>query len=88
MQVFVDLMLHFGRRGRENLRNLQRSDFAVTRDAEGALFVYKTRDEQTKNHQNDDERADGRMYEIKGKDNKTTSDCKNNMENEIIFVFN
>lgn len=60
-------MLHFGRRGRENLRHLQRSDFAVQRDGEGALFVYKTRDEQTKNHQNDDDGADGKINDIRGK---------------------
>lgn len=36
------------REGRENSRHLQRANFAVQRDGEGALFVYKTRDEQTK----------------------------------------
>lgn len=61
-------MLHFGRRGRENLANLTRSDFAVKQDDEGILYVYQTKDEQTKNHQEDLERSsDGRMYEKKGK---------------------
>ena len=60
-------MLHFGRRGRENLANLTRTDFAVTRDDEGSMYVYKTRDESTKNHQDDSEKSsDGRMYEVKG----------------------
>lgn len=67
MQVFVDIMLHFGRRGRENLRDLQRDDFAVTRDGQGALYAHKLRDELTKNHQTDDTKSEGRMYEIKGK---------------------
>lgn len=68
LQVFIDLMLHFGRRGRENLANLTRSDFAVRRDDEGCLYVYQTKDEQTKNHQEDSEKSsDGRMYEKKGK---------------------
>lgn len=49
------------------MRHLQRSDFAVQRDGEGALFVYKTRDEQTKNHQNDDDGADGKINDIRGK---------------------
>lgn len=62
----MDLMLYFGRRGRENLSVLTRDDFAVTTDAEGALYVYMKRDEKTKNHQDDDDRAEGRMYEIKG----------------------
>ncbi|CAC5390986.1 unnamed protein product [Mytilus coruscus] len=65
-KVFVDVMLHFGRRGWENLRDLQRDDFAVTSDGQGALYAYKVRNEQTKNHQTDDAKSEGRMYEIKG----------------------
>ncbi|XP_033759203.1 uncharacterized protein LOC117341461 [Pecten maximus] len=65
-KVFIDLMLHFGRRGRENLATLTRQDFAVGRDDEGALYVYKTTDELTKNHQDDSQKSsDGRMYEVK-----------------------
>ena len=60
-------MLHFGRRGRENLADLTRKDFAVTTDENGSLYVYMTRDEQTKNHQDDNEKSsDGVMCEIKG----------------------
>ena len=59
-------MLHFGRRGRENLRQLRRSDFEVRQDAEGLMYVCKTKDEQTKNHQDDSNMSKGRMYEIKG----------------------
>lgn len=59
-------MLHFGRRGRENLRDLRRDDFAVTSDGTGALYAYKVKDELTKNHQTDDSKSEGRMYEIKG----------------------
>ena len=67
-QVFFDVMLHFGRRGRENLSTLTRTDFAVTRDDEGSLYVDETRHEQTKNHQDDSQKSsDGRMYERKGK---------------------
>ncbi|KAK3105882.1 hypothetical protein FSP39_007748, partial [Pinctada imbricata] len=67
-KIFVDIMIHFGRRGRENLRNLKRLDFAVRQDAEGFMFVEKIRDEQTKNHQDDSCIAEGRMYEIKESD--------------------
>ncbi|XP_063442973.1 uncharacterized protein LOC134723282 [Mytilus trossulus] len=68
-KVFVDIMIHFGRRGRENLTTLTRQDFAVQPDPEGTLYVYKTHDELTKNHQTDSEKSsDGRMYEIKGSD--------------------
>ena len=32
-KVFVDLMLYFGRRGRENIHELKLSDFAATSDS-------------------------------------------------------
>ncbi|CAG2187028.1 unnamed protein product [Mytilus edulis] len=65
-KVFVDILIHFGRRGRENLATLTRQDFAVQPDPEGTLYVHKTHDELTKNHQTDSEKSsDGRMYEIK-----------------------
>ena len=57
-------MIHFGHWGRENLASLTRKDFAVKQDSDGALYVDKTTDEQTKNHQKS---SDGCMYEIKGK---------------------
>lgn len=71
-KVFVDTMLYFGRRGRENIHELKISDFAATTDSEGQLYVYITRDEQTKNHQNDPNSAQGRMYARKGKFKKKT----------------
>lgn len=40
-------MLHFGKRGRENLAQLTKDDFVVM-NGDGGLFVYKTRDEKTK----------------------------------------
>jgi len=51
-KVFVDLMVYFGRRGRENMRDLKVDDFAASRDGEGSLFIYMVKDEVTKNHQN------------------------------------
>ena len=59
-------MIHFGRRGWENLGKLKRSDFAVFQDGEGSMYAQKVRDEQTKNHQDDSNQSEGRMYEIKG----------------------
>jgi hypothetical protein len=60
-------MLHFGRRGRENLASLTRKDFAVQQNSDGVLFVYKTTDEENKNHQMDGEKSsDRRIYEVKG----------------------
>lgn len=66
-QVFVNVMVHFARRGRENLLALKISDFAITSDSTGTLFVYETCDELTKNHQDDDDYKDARMYQVKGK---------------------
>lgn len=31
--------MHFGRRGRENLRTLRRTDFSVSTDGEGCMYV-------------------------------------------------
>ena len=61
-KVFTDLMIYFGRRGRENLRNLKVADFATTKDGEGDVYVYMVRDELTKNHQTESNSAEGRMY--------------------------
>jgi len=42
-KVLVDLLLHQGRRGRENIHLLKVSDFAVTTDAQGnCLESFKT----------------------------------------------
>ena len=61
------MMVHLRRRGRENLGKLKQTDFAVTADGDRELYVYSVNDEQTKNHQDDLHRREGRMYEVKGK---------------------
>ena len=65
-KVFVDIMLHFSRRGRENLRELKIVDFWLKTDPNGLKYLSIERDELTKNHQTDNNTADGRMFEIKG----------------------
>ena len=60
-KVFADLMLYFGRRGRENIHDLKITDFAATTDVDGRVYVYIKWDELTKNHQEDENTADGRM---------------------------
>ena len=60
-------MLHFGRRGRENLRDMNISDFWMKTDSDGLRYVFINRDELTKNHQTDTNTAEGRMFEIRGK---------------------
>ena len=69
-KVFIDLMLYFGRRGRENLRNLKVDDFQVGIKQGGGdvehRFVYIQRDELTKNHQTYTNTTNGKMFEVKG----------------------
>ena len=66
-KVFVDVMLHFGRRGRENLKDMRIVDFWMKTDSDGHRYIFINRDELTKNHQTDTNTAEGRMFEIKGK---------------------
>ena len=65
-KVFVDVLLYFGRRGRENLYELKSTHLSATTDAEGLVYVYIKNDELTKNHQEDTNTADGRMYSLPG----------------------
>ena len=61
-KVFVDIMMYFGRRGRENIHELMINDFAAATDSDRKVYVYLTKDELTKNHQEDSNSAQGRMY--------------------------
>jgi hypothetical protein len=65
-KVFVDVMLYYGRPGRQNVHDLKICDFAATTDSDGEVYIYLTKDEQTKNHQDDPNSAQGRMYIRKG----------------------
>ena len=53
-KVFFELMLHLGRRGLENLRELTVNDFVVKRK-NGVECVLKVSDEMAKNHREDQE---------------------------------
>ena len=67
-KVFVDVLLYFCRRGRENLRDIKIMDIAVTRNDENTLYAYMVKDEATKNHQADDKASvSGHMFEILGR---------------------
>jgi hypothetical protein len=43
--VIVDVLLYFGRRGRENLHEPKITHFSATTDAEGLVYVYVKNDE-------------------------------------------
>ena len=51
--------MHFCRRGRQNLRQLKKSDFSVMTDGNGRKYVQKTTDELTKNRRENDDVLDG-----------------------------
>ena len=66
-KVWLDIMFHFIRRGRENLREMDRASFGVDTDAAGKRYVYQQSGEVDKNHRNTDGQfetsGEGRMYE-------------------------
>ena len=65
-KVFVDYMLYFCNRGRENHLDLKISDLSTGTDDEGRRFIYMCRDHATKTHRDDDNQSQGgRMYELK-----------------------
>ena len=69
-KVWFDLVLQLCRRGRENLRQMTKSTFAVSRDAAGRRFIYEVEDEADKNHSSSDNNFDtigeGYLYEVSG----------------------
>lgn len=65
-KVFFDLMLHFCRRGMENLRNLTTRDFVVKTMSNGVECVIKVSDELTKNHRETDENQDEGVMKATG----------------------
>ncbi|XP_022240717.1 uncharacterized protein LOC111085608 [Limulus polyphemus] len=64
-KVFIDVMLHFCSRGRENLRDMMKTDFVISTDEYGDRFV-KMQEKISKNHretlQEDETSRGGRMY--------------------------
>ena len=68
-KVWFELMLFICRRGRENLRKLEKDHFAVAADSNGRKYVYQCKDEMTKRIRGDNmkSRVDaGRMYATEG----------------------
>ena len=66
--VVFHIIYYLCRRGRENLRNMQKSTFAIGVDADGRRYIYQKTDEADKNHgANDTSIANqGRIYERLG----------------------
>ena len=72
-KVWFDVMFYLCRRGRENLKAMNKSTFFVEKDATGKRFIYQTTGEMDKNHNMSDTSFDthgeGRIYET------NTPDC-------------
>ena len=64
-KVFFEILLHFGRRGSEGLRDLKKKTFEITEDADGNEYVQLCFNEKQKNNTGakpDGNRKEGRMY--------------------------
>ena len=72
-KVWFDIMFHLVRRGRENLRTMTKTSFAVDNDPSGKRYIHQIQFELDKNHNINDDAFDtigeGRIYETK------TSSC-------------
>jgi hypothetical protein len=55
-KVFFELSLHFGRRGRENWRNMAKDSFTVATDSTGKRYVTLAFNEFDKNHRQGEEK--------------------------------
>ena len=70
-RVFIDLMLHFGRRGREGLRELKRESFVIKKGAGGCEYVELAYNEMEKKRDGTDvnvRETDKKMYGAGGED--------------------
>ena len=65
--VWLGIALHFGRRGREGYRSMNKDFFAINIGADGRRYMQQSYCEKTKNHQGDKSNnsymPQGRIYE-------------------------
>lgn len=52
--VLFHIIYYMGRRGRQNLRGMQKDTFAIATDASGKRYIYQAKKELDKNHKEDD----------------------------------
>ena len=68
--VWLNIAMHFARRGREGYRTMSKDMFHVAVDGEGHSYIAQSFFEKTKNHQGasitDDHMPQGRIYAIEG----------------------
>ena len=60
-KVFMDIMLHFGRRGREGLCELRKDSFVIIEDENGTKYIEPAYNEMEKTKQGVDAREEGKQ---------------------------
>ena len=65
-KVFLDLMLHFGRRGREGLIHFTRDSFEELKSSEGKRYLTMSHNEEDKNHHGAEPEKKMMMFEQEG----------------------
>lgn len=66
-KVWFDVMFYLCRRGRENLRSMTKSTFAVSTDSKGREYIYQAIDELDKNHRETDTNiTEAHIYAVPG----------------------
>ena len=68
-QSMDDVMFFLCRRGRENLRAMNKTTVAIRKDAQGREYVYQATDELNKNHREgtDSSITEAHMYAVEGR---------------------
>ena len=66
--VLFNIIYFMGRRGRENLRQMQKNTFQIQRDTDGRHFIKQVIDEHDKNHTENNTKPanEARIYECPG----------------------
>lgn len=67
-KVWFDIMFFLCRRGRENLRAMNKTTFEIGKDSKGREYVYQRTDELDKNHREvtDSSVTEAHMYAVQG----------------------
>ena len=66
-EVWFEIMLFFCRRGRENLRELQKDRFSFGEASSGRIYLCKIKDELTKiRHEGSEVQEGGLVFELRG----------------------
>ena len=65
-KVFLEIMLFFCRRGRQNLREWKKEDFSVCTDSSSVRYVCKVKDELTRNWRENNDAQESQCVKVVG----------------------